>query len=186
MSNRWSRSRLAGMALGALAVTMAAAPAGAARIGARFGWVSVPDAGEDAMMFGAFLRSGAGLGLEGAVDYRTEELGGGGELRTWPITASLVVTPVPVAYALAGIGWYQTTLDFPPELLIEKKTESKVGYHVGAGVQFPVFPPISLIGDVRYAYIDYDFGEAVDAVADFDGGSYVTVHVGAMLHFPSR
>jgi opacity protein-like surface antigen len=157
----------------------------AAGIGARIGRVSVPDTDEGATMFGAFLRSGAVLGLEGAVDYRTETLGGGGELRTWPITASLVLQPVPLVYGLAGIGWYQTTLDFPPGLMIEKKTESKVGYQVGAGVRLPVLPPISLLADIRYAYIDYDFGDAVDAVAGFDGGNYVSAHLGAMFHFSS-
>jgi len=163
-----------------------AAPVGAAGVGARIGRVSVPDTDEGATTFGAFLRSGAVLGVEGAVDYRTEKLGGGGELKTWPITASLVLQPIPMVYGLAGIGWYQTTLDFPSDLMIEKKTESKVGYHVGAGAQFPVLPPLSLLADVRYAYIDYDFGDAVTAVSEFDGGNYVAVHLGAMIHFPTR
>ncbi|HMB68934.1 MAG TPA: outer membrane beta-barrel protein [bacterium] len=184
MSNATRRNALAWTA-GIALLLSSSASANAAGIGARVGRVNVPDTDEGATMIGAFLRSGSVLGMEGAVDYRTEKLGGGGELRTWPITASLVLQPIPLVYGLAGIGWYQTTLDFPAELAIEKKTESKVGYHVGAGVQFPVIPPLSLIADVRYAYIDYDFGDAVDAVSEFDGGNYVAIHLGAMFHFPS-
>jgi opacity protein-like surface antigen len=160
----------------------ASAPAGG--LGVRVGRVSVPDTDEDATTVGAFLRSGRALGFEGAIDYRSEDLAGGGELRTWPVTASLVLSPVPLVHALAGVGWYNTTLEFPAALNIEKKTESKLGWHVGGGAQVPLFAPVSVVGDLRYAYIDYDFGDAVDAVADFDGGNYFALQLGAMLQFP--
>src|SRR5438876_7237761 len=48
-----------------------------------------------------------------AASYRTEDRNNGDlTLRQWPITASLYLSPVPIIYAGAGVGWYHTTFDY--------------------------------------------------------------------------
>jgi len=81
-------------------------------------------------MAGAFVRLGDGLiGLEGAVDHRTDEFAGGTDVRTWPITASLIVRPLPIVFAAAGLGWYNTTVDYAGDAL-DDQTETNMGVSI--------------------------------------------------------
>jgi hypothetical protein len=124
------------------------------------------------------------MALEGAVDYRRTDLAGGAETRAWPVTLSLVASPIPVAYLLAGIGWYNLTLEVPSAFSTVEETQSRFGYHVGAGVRAPVLPDLSFVGDLRYGYVDYEFDQFAEAVAGFDGGDYVSLNLGVMLAIP--
>ncbi|HMB70324.1 MAG TPA: outer membrane beta-barrel protein [bacterium] len=152
-------------------------------LGVRGSVVSTPDDEENARMMGGFVRIGSMFAVEGAVDYRSTDIGPA-EVKTWPVTASLVVSPIPFAYGLAGVGWYNTTLDLPPELAELEVTEREFGYHAGAGVRFPLAPVLSFVGDLRYSYVGYDFDEFTDTVAEFDGGDYVALNLGLMFELP--
>lgn len=129
-------------------------------IGAHYSWLRNQETEESANMFGVMARlRGKYVGVEGAIDYRNEDMGGDVELKSWPISASLMIYPIPFAYGLAGLGWYNTTLDFPDGFPIEDQTDTQLGYHLGAGVEVPVAPTFALTADFRYLFVDYEFDE---------------------------
>jgi hypothetical protein len=162
------------------------APAAASGIGIRGAWVDTPEREDDTQMVGGFFRLGNRIALEAAVDYRNTKLGGGAEVRTWPATLSLVAFPIPYIYGLAGIGWYNTTLELPASFGGMEDTWREFGYHLGAGIQAPIVTSLSFVGDLRYSYVGYDFDEFADAVSDFDGGDYLALNLGLMITFPER
>ncbi|MGQ0720447.1 MAG: outer membrane protein [Candidatus Eiseniibacteriota bacterium] len=178
------RHLVLGAAAAALLVASQAPPADALGLGARGAWVDRTDAEESSRMLGAFVRTGGMIGIEGAVDYRNEDLGSGAEMRTWPVTVSLIASPIPFLYGLAGVGWYNTTIEAPALLGSNEETSTDFGYHIGAGAQLPVMPALSLVGDVRYAYVDYEFEEFTGSASELEKGSSVSVNIGAMLQIP--
>jgi hypothetical protein len=169
----------------AAATLIAVSSAQATGIGIRGAWVDTPDGEQNVGMVGGFARLGSIVALEGAVDYRRERLGPGAEVRTWPVTMSLVLAPIPVLYGVAGIGWYNTTLEIAPAYGGFEDTSTEFGYHLGAGVQLPIVPSLAFVGDLRYSFINYDFDEFAEAVTDFDGGDYLTMNLGLMLNLPT-
>ena len=134
------------------------ARAGTIGIGMRAAYVTDRQTDASSGMTGLFTRIHDGvLGLEAAVDYRRENLGSGISRRTWPVTASLAIYPLPEIYALAGLGWYNTTLDLPKGSQYSDRTKTRLGYHLGAGVELAVLPSLRLIADGRYHFVDYKF-----------------------------
>lgn len=160
--------------IGSLAIpAVAEAQTGGLGLGAHYSWVRNQDTEESSGMFGAMARlRGEVIGLEGAVDYRNEELGGDVELKTWPVTASLMIYPVPVAYALGGLGWYNSTIDFPDGSIFEDQTDTQLGYHLGAGVEVPMAPNFSLTGDFRYHFVDYEFDDIPSTIGNVDADAF--------------
>ena len=155
-------------------------------LGAKGAWVTNRETDDSVGMVGGFLRVGHPvLQLEGGVDYRNEEISNDLHVRTWPVTASLVVSPLPIVYALAGVGWYHTTIDFPTSSVFRDDTQTEFGYHVGAGLKFPIVPAVSAITDVRYSYVNYDFDQFSEALGDFDKGNYVSLNAGLMFQMPA-
>lgn len=60
-------------------------------------------------------------------------------VRSWPVMASLYLTPVPTLYGGAGVGWYHTTFDYRTESpLLRDETKQLFGVHVGGGMQVPL------------------------------------------------
>jgi opacity protein-like surface antigen len=160
-----------------MGITMTTVPAdaqsGGFGIGAHYSWVRNQDTEESSGMFGAMARlRGEVVGVEGAIDYRNEEMGGGVDLKTWPITASLMIYPVPVIYALGGLGWYNSTLDFPDGSLFEDQTDTQLGYHLGAGMELPVSPNLRLTGDFRYHFVDYEFDDIPSSIGNVDADAF--------------
>jgi len=142
-------------------------------LGAHYSYVHNQDTEDNFSMLGAQVRlRGAVIGVEGAIDYRNEELGGGLELKSWPVSASLLVYPIPPVYALAGLGWYHTTLDFPTNSIYDNDTQTELGYHFGAGVELPLAPMFKLVGDVRWQFINYEFEDIPSSVGKVDADSY--------------
>ena len=142
-------------------------------LGAHFSRVHNQTSESNSNMLGVQARlRGPVIGVEGAIDYRNDDLGGGLELKTWPVTASLLVYPIPAAYALAGFGWYNTTLDFPSGSTFENSTQSALGYHFGAGVELPLAPMFKLMGDVRWQFVDYEFDEIPSSIGNVNADSY--------------
>lgn len=157
--------------------------AGGLGIGARYALVHMQSSDNNVGMPGAFVRLGDGLfGLEGTVDYRTEDLTDGAKLKTWPVTASVLVRPIPIVFAGAGLGWYNTTVDYNSEILTNQ-TKSTLGYQFGGGVQLPLAPTLSLIADARYHFIDYDFND-IPSEFDFNDADYFSLHGGLLLTLP--
>jgi opacity protein-like surface antigen len=156
-------------------------------LGAKGAWVTNRDTDDSVGMVGGFLRLGPPmLSLEAGVDYRNEELANDLSMKTWPVTVGVVFQPIPILYAVAGVGWYHTTLDFsmPSSAVYKDETTTEFGYHAGAGLRFTIVPAVSAIADVRYSYVDYDFDQFTDAVGDLDKGNYVSLNAGLMFQLP--
>jgi len=94
------------------------------------------------------------LGTEVGVSYRSEDrFNDRLRLRTWPVTVSLLVAPVPVVYGSAGVGWYHTTFDYDQEKIavpISDETKESFGVHVGGGVKVPFGSAAALDLSGRY------------------------------------
>jgi opacity protein-like surface antigen len=134
-------------------------------------------------MVGALVRTGGILGMEAAVSRRREDGDDGAGLTTWPVTVSVVVAPVPVVYGLAGVGWYRARLE-SASVADEDEIRHDLGYHVGAGVDVPVLPSLHAFADVRYAYVDDDFEDTLEAVSRREGGDHVELSLGATFRLP--
>ncbi len=143
-------------------------------IGGRYNYNETLDSDRNAHMGGAMLRARNNyFGLEGSVDYHEEELLTQTDLKTWPISASILAFPLPVLYGIAGLGWYNTTVDFPENGLVEDQTDSSLGYHIGGGVELPVTNVIRFTSDVRWLFVDYEFDEIPEsAVNQVDADSF--------------
>jgi hypothetical protein len=140
-------------------------------IGARYSYVHNNGIEDNSSMFGAMvrLRHMTFFGLEGAIDYRKEEFDNGNELRSTPITASLMIYPIPVAYGLVGIGFYRSTLETTTGA---EATDTKIGYHYGIGAEVPLVPLVKLTGDIRYQFIDYEFEDIAESVGKVEADGY--------------
>jgi len=151
-------------------------------LGGRYAFVTNPDTDESSHMLGVLARArGSAIGLEAAVDYRNEDFGGDTDLKTWPATASLLIFPFAPIYGLAGLGLYNTTLDFPDGFEIDDQTESKLGYHLGAGAEILLNESVSVTGDVRYHFVDYDFEDIPSSVGEVDADAF-TVNLGVVFY----
>jgi len=75
------------------------------------------------------------------------------QVRMWPVTASLYLSPVPALYAGAGVGWYNTTFDYDSALPIRDETSQEFGVHVGGGLQVPLAPSAAVDLNGRYVFM---------------------------------
>jgi opacity protein-like surface antigen len=122
------------------------------------GWSKGVDSDEDARVFGGLALRGnlaPFLKAEVGAAYRSEEIVEDNlQMRMWPVTASLWLTPIPVIYAGGGVGWYHTTLDFDSDLPFEDETNSEFGAHVGGGLNIPLAPMAAIDLNGRYVFLD--------------------------------
>jgi opacity protein-like surface antigen len=155
-------------------------------LGAKGSWVTNRQTDNTMGMVGGFVRVGAPmLAVEAGVDYRSEGIENDLNVKTWPVTVGLVLSPIPLVYAVAGVGWYHTTIDFPTQSPFRDETSTAFGYHAGAGLKIPVAPMVSAIADVRYSYVNYKFDEFADALGDFKKGNFVSLNAGLMFSLPA-
>ncbi len=146
-------------------------------LGPRLGYYKSEDAEEGELFFGGGLRLKLGrrFGLEAAVDYRAEEYHQGRiTIKNYPVQASVLVYPIRIAYGVAGMGWYNTKIDYNESLfsirIPKDKMSQDVGWHFGGGVELPLGGMAALAADVRYVFIDYDFSDypgSEDIESDF-------------------
>ncbi|MFN0149772.1 MAG: outer membrane beta-barrel protein [bacterium] len=152
-------------------------------LGGRYAFVNNQDTDESSHMLGVLARArGKFIGLEAAVDYRNEEFGNDIDLKTWPATASLLILPIAPVYALVGLGLYNTTIDFPEDFAFDDETESKLGYHFGAGAEILLNDAVSVTGDVRWHFVDYEFENIPSSVGEVDA-DVMTVNLGLVFYF---
>jgi opacity protein-like surface antigen len=142
---------------------------GGVGIGPRLGWAEDSGFGEEALTVGGVLRARNNvLGLEAAVAYRKESLSDDVELRVWPVTVSALLFPLLPVYGLAGLGWYNTTLDVPDTSAFGDETATELGYHLGAGIELPLSPQLRLASDVRWLFLEYEFEDIPESVGQVD------------------
>ena len=147
-------SRLAvASALLLIALAVGIAVANAAEIIPAAGLTRTVDS-DEANVFGSLSVRGQLIPLlatELGVAYRQESLETV-DVRMWPVTASLWVTPIPALYAGAGVGWYQISYDFNDDLVppLESRTEQEFGVHLGGGARVPLNPSAAIDLNGRY------------------------------------
>ena len=85
------------------------------------------------------------LKSEIAVAYRKEPYNGGDlNVRMWPVTASLLLSPMSLFYVGGGVGLYHTTYDYR-DAGLQDQTSREFGTHVGGGFAVPVVPAVASI-----------------------------------------
>lgn len=145
-------------------------------IGPQVGLVKSADADNTSIMPGLALRLNLlGFGVEGSIYYKSEEFQNGLiKTKSYPINLTAFVNLLPVVHAEAGLGWYDTKIDFShPINSISSETKTKPGFHIGAGTQIPV-GNILLTGDIRYVFLD------LSSAVSFKSNFYV-IMIGAMF-----
>ena len=125
----------------------------AAEIVPSYGLTKSVDGDEVKGMFGLALRGTLIPNLlqtEIAGGYRTEDAADDAlHIRQWPIMASVLLTPLNLIHADAGVGWYHTTYDYEDDLL-DDETDQSFGVHLGGGLKVPVSPRVALDLTGRY------------------------------------
>lgn len=124
----------------------------------------VPSYGLTRSVDGDQVKGSFGLALRGNIipnllqseigaGYRTEDMNNDAiHVKQWPITASLLLSPMNVVYADAGVGWYHTTYDYQDPLIADQ-TVQKFGVHLGGGFKVPVAPKVALDLSGRYVHL---------------------------------
>jgi len=113
--------------------------------------------------------------------YRSEKRNAGAvEAKMWPVTASLWLTPIPVLYAGAGVGWYHTTLEYRPSLGLTDQTKQNFGVHLGGGMKMPLAPGVALDFSGRYVFLQDQESRLVPQKFNPD---YWTLSAGLALGF---
>ena len=70
-----------------------------------------------------------------------------------PVTASILVRPIPMLHADAGAGWYHTKYEYSAPLLLADETKQEFGVHLGGGLQVPLMPRAALDLTGRYVFM---------------------------------
>lgn len=148
--------------LGLSVLLVAPANAQSLSVGPQLGYYKTQDADKGSLMGGVAwrLKLMPALGVEASINYRQEKYADGAlTVKTWPIMLTGLIYPLPIVYAAAGTGWYNTTLDYDQSKLpsFEDETTQKVGWHFGGGVELPAGPKFKLTGDIRYVFLNYNF-----------------------------
>lgn len=135
-------------------------------IGPQLGIYKSTDADNARVMGGAAvrIRLSEAFGAEASINYREEDYDGGRVgVQSWPVMVTGLIYPIPVLYGAIGAGWYNSSIEyrFPPGFLggpvVQEGTRQEFGWHVGGGAELPVGSTATLVGDIRYVFLDYDF-----------------------------
>lgn len=135
-------------------------------IGPQLGFYKAADAEDMNLMYGAALRLKLtnSLGFEGSINYRQEEFRNGRvKVESWPVMLTGMIYPAEFIYGAAGVGWYNTKIDYNTQVDQGTKTNQEFGWHFGAGLEIPLGDPVALTGDFRYVFLDYNFEEVPGA-----------------------
>jgi opacity protein-like surface antigen len=126
-------------------------------VGPRLGYYENSDSDEEGNYFGGAqvrLKGTPFFAAEVAIEYHSDEyLNGNVEIISWPVQASALFYVFPAVYGLAGAGWHNTTIKVEGE---PDESNADFGWHLGGGVEIPVSESMSISGDIRYVFLDYD------------------------------
>jgi hypothetical protein len=142
-------------------------------LGPQIGYQKARDAEDGKLMGGAALRVqlASNFKIEGAINYRQEKFAGGNlTVRSWPVTVTGLIYPLPIVYGSLGAGWYNTRFEYAssnPRIAVED-TRQEVGWHFGGGVELPLGKRTKLVGDLRYVFLNYDFDQVPGVQLDSD------------------
>ncbi|MGE5399562.1 MAG: outer membrane beta-barrel protein [Ignavibacteriales bacterium] len=157
-------------------------------IGPQLGWQKSSSADNGALMYGAALRVklSPAIGIEGSINYRQEKYADGGlTVRSWPVMVTGLIYPIPVVYGAIGVGWYNTTFDYSQELTLknlQNNTTQNFGWHLGGGLELPLGKSAWLTGDIRYVFLNYDFGQLATQASTGDlSSNFFVITVGLLF-----
>ena len=154
------------------------------KLGPQLGYQKAPEAEEGSLMGGAALRAKLlpMLGAEVSINYRQEEyIDGILTVRSWPVMVTGMFYPLPIAYAAVGTGWYNTTFDFDEDIPgVEDETKQKVGWHFGIGAELPAGTQMTLTGDIKYVFLNYEWDE-VPGGGEPDNANFYVINVGLLF-----
>lgn len=140
--------------LGIAAALWSAPVAGAGEVVPSIGLTRAADSDETKSNLGLALRgnlAGPMVQAELGVSYRKEEYFDGDlAVRTIPVTASVLVRPVPSLHADVGAGWYHAKYEYADALLLADETKQEFGVHLGGGLQVPMTPRAAIDLTGRY------------------------------------
>ncbi len=89
------------------------------------------------------------------VGYRQDHYDDGAlTVRSWPVQATLWLSPIPQVYAGGGVGWYNSSLDFRDDLGLRNRTTQRFGTHVGGGLMVPVTSAVGLDLNAKYVFLE--------------------------------
>jgi hypothetical protein len=172
------------------------ADAGLFGLGGHAGYFEVSDDGEKTFFGGAHarLRLPLFIAIEGALDYRPSATrtviypspGTEVDVTTYPMTLSALAYPTPMIYVLAGVGWYNTTIEIKDSGLITgitSETNDNFGSHLGAGLELPVGGNKSVFADIRYVFLDYDTTKLDLGDVDELDADYYAIQAGLTFEF---
>lgn len=148
-----------------------------------YGWMRIKDESEAKSFASLALRGNLMpvLQTELGIAYRNEErLADQLDVKMWPVTASLWVTPVPAIYAGGGVGWYHTTFDYDDSVPLADETHEEFGVHLGGGLKVPLAP--SAAADLGGRYVMMREQESPLIPERFDPDFWVTT-LGLAIRF---
>jgi hypothetical protein len=140
-------------------------------IGPQVGFSKSGDADKASVMPAVAARlSLLNLEAELSIGYKSEEFDDGSiKTKSYPVLFTGMFKIFPVFRAEAGIGWYNTKIEYDKS----DETVQKIGYHVGGGAEIPL-GNIVLTGDFRYVFLDVALNN--DLKSD-----YYTMNVGLLF-----
>ncbi len=101
------------------------------------------------------------------------------EVRDTPLQASVLLAPVPSAFApyvLGGVGWYTHTVEqLSGKQMIDSITTRRVGTHAGFGAEMRMGRHAAFYADYRYTFLR--FGAADPLTADTIAGAVTKSHL---------
>lgn len=148
------------------------------------GWTKASNGDAVKLTGGAALRMKFGevFGLEGAISYREDKFNNGAvTARSWPIQVTGLFYLVPVVYGAVGAGWYHSTFDYDLGKYpagTESETKTNFGWHFGGGLEIPA-GRASLVADIRYVFLNYDFKQLPGVGSE--NSNFYTVTVGLLF-----
>jgi hypothetical protein len=152
-------------------------------IGPQVGFIKTKDSDKSVIMPGVALRINLlGLKAESSVYYKREEFNNG-DIKTtsYPIMLTAMLSLLPIVHGEAGIGWYNTKVEYSGLLAgLKSQTTNDVGYHVGAGVELPL-GALLLTGDIRYVFLNLKLTNNTN-YSELKNDFYVIL-IGAMFKF---
>jgi len=100
------------------------------------------------------------LSVEASINSRQEKYANGAlTVRSLPVMITGLFYPYPIVYGAMGFGWYNVSFHYDHSSLplYTDETTQKIGWHFGGGLEWPLSSILTLIGDFRYVFLNYDF-----------------------------
>lgn len=156
--------------------------------GPHLGFQKIQDQDGTNHLVGATMRIKllSALAAEGSISYRQEDFDNSAiTVKSWPVTVSGLLYPLPIIYGGVGGGWYNTTFDFDQVYNVagfDDRTEQEFGWHLAAGLELPVSPDVSLFGDVRWVFLDQKFENLPDVIIDDISADFHSINAGLLFN----